>query len=106
MKSLAVIVGLLSVALFIGATSADARIRCNGPWQIVDGSEIASPYCGDRYLARVAREYGMRVSARAIRRDISVKDEVCQLIGHDNRVSDICTGFRIEHDNNGGRRRR
>ena len=90
----------VSSAVIIGSTaSGEARIKCRGAYQISAGTLIATPYCGDRYLARVAREYGMRVSARTIRRDIATKDDACRLVGHDNRVSDICTGFRNEVDN-------
>ena len=88
-------------------TPAEAKIRCSGAYQIVQGQHIATPYCGDQYLAQVARTYGMRVSGRALRRSQSLKEETCQLIGHDNRVSDICTGFRNESDgNDNGRNRR
>ena len=91
----------LSLTIALAAPSA-ARIKCKGPWQIINGSPHASPYCGDNYLARVARGYGMRVTGRQLRRSIAIKDEVCQLVGHDNRVSDICTGFRIENDSDRG----
>ena len=89
---------LSAVLLATTYSTSEARIRCNGAYQIINGSPHATPYCGDEYLARVARTYGIRVSGRRIRKDYSKKSEICQLIGHDNRVSDICTGFRIEED--------
>lgn len=81
---------------------AEARIRCNGPWQVTKHyGEIGSLYCGDKYLAHVARySYGISVSFAMIRHNYNVKEEVCQQIGHDNRVSSICTGLRI-HDRGG-----
>ncbi|MFM1814972.1 MAG: hypothetical protein RLZ98_1667 [Pseudomonadota bacterium] len=95
---------MMSIAPIVLAMSvpAEARIRCDGPWQIVNGRHIASPYCGDEYLARVARQYGMRVSGRALRRSFALKQETCQLVGRDNRVYDICTGFRNESDSDRG----
>lgn len=82
---------------------AAAKIRCNGPWQIVNGSQIATPYCGDNYLARVAKGYGSKVSARMIRNNPNKKAEICQWIGHDTRIQDICAGFR--NDDGGNRSR-
>jgi hypothetical protein len=72
------------------ARPATAEIRCNGPYQLVQGQELATPYCQDGYLARVAREYGMRVSASAVRYNPNVKREVCRFIGRDIRVQQIC----------------
>ena len=81
----------------IGPAGAASKIKCNGPWQVVKGvGEIATPYCGDGYLARVARGYGVKVSANTIRWNPERKSEVCRLIGHDNRVSDICAGLTDE----------
>jgi hypothetical protein len=41
------------------STSSQARIRCNGAFQVVRGAgEIATPYCEDQYLAKVAGKYG------------------------------------------------
>ncbi len=94
-------IGLAIVAsVFATAASAPASagIYCQGPWQIVNGSEIATPFCGDTYLAKVARSYGMRVSGRAVRVNPSVKAEVCRLIGHDNRASEICAGEMPDSD--------
>ncbi len=98
--------GTFTAVMLAIATSADAGIKCNGPWQVVAGSEIATPYCGDEYLAQVARSYGIRVSGRTIRRSYSTKSEICQFIGHDYRISDICIGFRYEYDGGRGGKRR
>ncbi|MBU1211326.1 MAG: hypothetical protein KJ587_08645 [Alphaproteobacteria bacterium] len=84
-------------------TAAEAKIRCDGPWQIVQGNKISTPYCGDNYLAQVARGYGSNVSARAIRENPSTKREICQWIGHDPKVQDICAGLRNDDGGRGGR---
>ena len=89
-------IGIL-VPLFSGTPGsvADAAIRCNGPYQVIRGQgEIATPFCEDNYLARVARGYGMNVSNRTIRQNPHKKQEACHLVGHDTRVADICAGFR------------
>ena len=94
-------------AIFAGstmlATPASAKIRCNGPWQITRDGQIATPYCGDNYLARVANGYGSRVTARMIRQNPNKKAEICQWIGHDIRVQDICAGFRNDDGGHRGR---
>lgn len=79
-------------------TPAQARIVCDGNFQIVQGSAIATPYCQEHNLARVAQGYGMRVTFAAIRNSESVKAQVCRAIGHDNRVRETCLLFR----NDGG----
>ncbi len=81
------------VPAFAGAS--EARIRCNGPYQVVRGQgEIATPYCQDEYLARIARSYGIRVSGSAIRHSPSRKEEVCRAIGHDSRIYELCLQYR------------
>lgn len=92
-KNLA-ITGLL-VAGFAGY--AQAQIRCDGSFQITRrGERIVTPYCEDAEVAAVAREYGMRVSAAAVRGNPSIKQRVCQFAGADLRIRDTCSGYRDE----------
>ena len=97
---------LMAAACFLGVTAAAgpaSAIECQGNFQIQkNGSRIATPYCQDGYLAIVAREYGLRVSADTIRYNPTEKDSVCRLIGQDNRVSETCQGSRL-FDKPGGR---
>ncbi|KUO65717.1 MAG: hypothetical protein APF80_12550 [Alphaproteobacteria bacterium BRH_c36] len=104
MKHTLIAAGVLAAAASatILPTGAEAKIRCDGPWQIVQGNKIATPYCGDNYLAQVARRYGSKVSARAIRQNPSTKREICQWIGHDPEVQDICAGLRSDDGGRGG----
>lgn len=80
----------LVAALAPMSAPADAKIKCRNDYQIVQGNEISTPYCADNYLARVAREYGVRVSDAAIRNNPNKKSEVCRFIGHDPRVKENC----------------
>jgi hypothetical protein len=84
---------VLSAVAFPLADQAQARIVCNGPYQMVQGSAVATPYCEDNYAASVARGYGMRVSDAAVRQNPSVKAEVCRWFGHDNRIRQICSSY-------------
>lgn len=84
----------LSAAAFMQAAPASA-ITCEGNFQVQrSGERIATPYCQDAYLARVARQYGMRADDRAIRWNPSEKERVCRFIGDDNRVRDTCAPYR------------
>jgi hypothetical protein len=73
---------------------AEAAIRCDGNYQLVNGYPVATPYCREWNLAYVANTaYGIRVSLQDIRYSESKKRQVCAAIGHDNRVSEICSEF-------------
>jgi hypothetical protein len=86
-----------SIVLALPLGGAQARIVCDGNFQIGKGGQaLATPYCRDQNLARVAQGYGMRVSFDAIRNSDSVKGQVCRAIGHDNRVREACLPFRNE----------
>lgn len=84
------------IAILVVTTTppAEAAIRCDGPYQIVQGQPISTPYCQDSYLAVVAREYGLRVSASAIRQSPSTKAQVCRVVGRDNRAQSACASVR------------
>jgi hypothetical protein len=82
-----------SCLLAMGASPVLGRIRCEGPYQIVSGTKIATPYCQDAYLSQVARTYGSHVSAERIRQNPFAKEALCRFIGYDIRVKDICAGY-------------
>lgn len=91
MRTLATMAFATLAVAVVTTAPASAALLCDGPYQIVEGRTIATPFCEDNFLARVARGYGMRVSNSAIRWNASVKAEACRLVGHDNRVRSICT---------------
>lgn len=85
-------------ATLLAPPSAQARIVCRDGFQNVGGNLLATPYCQDELLARVAREYGMKASAARVRNSPNYKREVCRFVGHDIRISEHCLqenpGFR------------
>jgi hypothetical protein len=88
---------LAAAVVFVPLGAAQARIQCDGNFQIgKNGQALATPYCQDYNLARVAQGYGMRTSFEAIRNSDSVKGQICRAIGHDNRVREACLPFRNE----------
>jgi hypothetical protein len=90
-RTLLPVTAVLSV---MSLSHAAAAIECRGEFQVVQGQELSTPYCQDNYLARIARSYGSRVSAREIRNNPNTKAEVCRFMGHDSRVSHICQPYR------------
>lgn len=91
----------LAAACFLGLTAAAgpaSAIECEGNFQVQkNGDRIGTPYCQDGYLAIVAREYGMKVSGKAIRSNYGEKERACRLVGEDNRVRDTCSQYRYRH---------
>ena len=82
-------------ALMSLPADSQARIVCEGQFQVGYGGAVATPACADHYLAQVARGYGMRVSAEGIRNP-GTKRRVCEFVGYDSRVQNICSGWRNE----------
>jgi len=74
----------------VASAPAEARIKCVNGDQIVNGTPIATPYCQDELVAKVAREHGMRVSAAKVRNNPNYKRQVCQFVGRDIRISQAC----------------
>jgi hypothetical protein len=84
---------LASGLVVLAQSGAEARILCDGNFQNVNGLAVATPYCREMNLARVARGYGWKVSDHAIRYSESTKAQVCRAIGYDNRVQEICSPY-------------
>jgi hypothetical protein len=90
-KSHTVKLMLLAGSSLLVATQSALAIQCKDDYQIVQGRPISTPYCRDGYLARVAREYGFKTSAEAIRNNPSRKAEICRFVGNDIRVQTACS---------------
>lgn len=75
-------------------TAVDAAIRCKDGAQWSGGRWIITPYCEDRQLVRVAREFGVRTTFNAVRFSVSEKRRVCRVVGFDIRVSQTCSQYR------------
>jgi hypothetical protein len=93
-----VVFGLAVILPLVIGLDAQARpsravhgaIACSDDFQTVEGNAIATPYCQDEYLAKVAREYGSKVTAAELRNRPGLKAEVCRLVGPDNRTWNAC----------------
>jgi hypothetical protein len=90
--------GLVFMVPLVAGLGAQARTHhaergafaCQDEFQSVEGQAIATPYCEDAYLAKVARAHGEHVTASALRRSPSLRDETCRLTDSDTRVSQFC----------------
>ena len=90
----AVFAAALSVSSVTWMSEASAAIPCKGRYQVVRGDLIATPYCQDKLLVRVAQEYGMKLTFRKLRASFSSRISACRFVGHDHRVADICHSLR------------
>lgn len=88
---------LAGAFLFLAADAhvapVDAGIKCKGPNQVSRYGLIASRYCEDVYLARLA---GM--NPKAVLYNPSAKEHACNKLGHDNRVASSCQGHGFQND--------
>ena len=55
---------------------------------------IATPYCEEEKIARVARSYGVNVTGAEVHNDALKKVYLCQTYGNDNRLKGSCGGLR------------
>jgi hypothetical protein len=91
MQKLKATIVAIGILLFMGGRhSALAEIACSNGFQNVQGSWLATPYCQDELVAKVAHEYGSKVSVEAIRGNPNLMRAVCRLIGQDIRVKQRC----------------
>jgi hypothetical protein len=84
-----------TVALLSAASlhPAAAGIPCDGEFQITKYGPIATPYCGDQVIARVANSYGWRDSAAGVGSNPLAKVYICQTLGYDWRLQGPCSGY-------------
>src|SRR6516162_9317733 len=59
---------------------AAARILCEGEFQVTQYGLIATPYCGDEVIARVAHSYGWREAAAEVGTNPLAKVYICQTL--------------------------
>jgi hypothetical protein len=76
--------------LALGFATPVHAIDCVRGLQRVNNQLIPTPYCQDTYLAEVAREYGLKVSAAEIRNNPNYKKNVCRTVFTDIRVQTTC----------------
>lgn len=90
---------LAVTALLVIATPepAAARIQCQGNFQITKYGPIATPYCEEEQIARVAQSRGWKVTAQEIHKNPLKKVEICQILGGDVRLKGSCAGYGPEN---------
>jgi hypothetical protein len=86
----------LSAIVLLGTVSlqpANARILCQGEFQVTQYGLIATPYCADEVIARVANSYGWHREAATVRTNPLSKVYICQTLGWDWRLQSPCAGY-------------
>jgi hypothetical protein len=90
----------VSTAVVLLATLASdpalARIQCQGNFQVSKYGLIATPYCEEEQIAKVAQSRGSRVTAAQVHNDALTKVYLCQTIGWDQRLKGSCAGYAPE----------
>ena len=86
-------VAVLAVSL---TAPAAARIQCQGNFQVTKYGLLATPYCQEREIARVARSYGANVTDAEVRNNPLTKVYLCQIYGYDNRLKGSCGAYAPE----------
>ena len=64
-----------------------------GNFQVSPYGLIATPYCEEEQIARVAQSRGFNVSAAEVHNNALKKVYLCQVIGFDNRLKGSCAGY-------------
>lgn len=91
--SRAAILALAAMASAAAVSPAAAGIECRGNFQVTKYGLIATPYCEEENIARVARSYGFNVTGAQVRNDALKKVYLCQVIGGDNRLKGACGAY-------------
>ena len=84
------VTALLAVAL---TSPVAARIECRGNFQMSKYGPIATPYCEEENIARVARSYGSKVTGAEVRNNPLKKVYLCQVYGGDTRLKGACGAY-------------
>ncbi|HEY8264567.1 MAG TPA: hypothetical protein VIG26_09450 [Methyloceanibacter sp.] len=82
-----------ALALLAATQPAAARIQCNGNFQMNPSGPIATPYCEEEQIARVAQTYGWKVTADEVHNNPLTKVYVCQNLGGDVRMKGSCGAY-------------
>lgn len=69
---------------------ASATIKCSNGYQFVDGAMLSTPYCRDKLVAAVARQYGFRAPDASVLYNPNFKRHICRLVGQDIRIKEAC----------------
>jgi hypothetical protein len=91
---------LLAAVLVAGPAAA---IKCQDGNQLVQGNWLATPYCQDQNLGKVARELGFKASDAQIHNNPNYKKELCRSVFNDIRVQMTCFDAGVPENFGGGR---
>jgi hypothetical protein len=88
------LVTAISISLLASGmtTVASAHGRCDGDFQFIHGSWIATPYCQELVANRMARREHMRVSQHASRYS-ETPDEYCRWHNAQIETSTFCSSY-------------
>ncbi|MEM9590742.1 MAG: hypothetical protein AAF967_05300 [Pseudomonadota bacterium] len=88
-----VISAIFGAFVVANPTTAAAKIRCQGIFQVNKTGLVSTQICRDRQIARVARSYGWRVTDAEVRNKPLKKVQICQALGGDTRLKGACGAY-------------
>lgn len=83
----------LALAVLAAPGPAGAGIKCQGEFQVTKYGLLATPYCGEEQIAKVAQSYGWKVTASEVHNNPLTKVNLCQHFGNDVRLKGACAGY-------------
>ena len=88
-----VILAALALSAPVWSEPAAAKIQCKGNFQVTTQGLIATPYCEEERIARIARSYGWNGTASQVHNNPNTKVYLCQRFGGDNRLKGSCGAY-------------
>lgn len=104
-KNKAILIAALSLACGAAVAPARAEIKCDDDGnQLIQGNWMATPYCQDKLLARIANARGFKTTFAEIRNNPNHKKELCRFLYTDIRVQMTCLDAGVPEFFGGGAR--
>jgi len=75
------------------ATAASAQARCDGDFQRVNGSWVATRYCQRMSAERVARSEHVHITHRTVRRSDETPEEFCRWHAGQIETETYCSSY-------------
>jgi len=83
----------VTVAVLAAPGPAGAAIKCRGQSQVTQYGLLATPYCQEEQIAKVAQSYGWKGTASEVHYNPLTKVYLCQRFGNDVRLKGACGGY-------------
>ena len=83
-------IAIVMSALLAAPAYAASSCTSDGYKKLYSGDRVPTPACQAGLMGRVARAHGAKISAATIRRRPEAREQICDTLGFDNRLSYAC----------------